>query len=304
VRLDVRPLDDELIDRLVRSWYRAVLRARLPDPAGWDGVDADAARRADALVEELGRPTYSTRRLLQLVSSPLLLTQYAADAYGFSHLGLQEYLAADHIVRDAVELVPTLAGHFGDDWWREVTLLALGLSGRGTFVQLMRQVAAAFCRWLAGECGRPVQLPSEAQWELAARGEEGRAYPWGDEEPDAGRAVFGLESGSGQPAPVGSMPAGRGPYGHLDLAGNVWEWCADVWNEQAYAAHAGREVADPVVQEGKGGSRALRSGGWLGGAWRLRSAQRDGYSAVTRNFDMGFRAAVSPASTMPGKARR
>ena len=167
--------------------------------------------------------------------------------------------------------------------------------------------AAAFCRWLAGECGRPVQLPSEAQRELAARGEESRDYPWGDEEPDASRAVFGLDRGSGQPAPVGSVPAGRGPFGHLDLAGNVWEWCADGWDAKAYAARAGREVTDPVVQEGQESLRplrALRGGCWLDGARSLRSALRGGGAAVVRYDDFGFRAAVSPASTVPAKAGR
>jgi formylglycine-generating enzyme required for sulfatase activity len=154
----------------------------------------------------------------------------------------------------------------------------------------------AFCRWLAGHSGRDVVLPSEAQWELAARGEGGGLFPWGEEEPDNSRACFGLKWETGQPAPVGSFPAGRGPYNHLDLAGNVWEWCLDVWDEEAYRERAGSEPRDPVVEEGDKDWRVLRGGGWSNPAENLRSAIRFRDPAANRNRHIGFRVAVVPSS--------
>jgi formylglycine-generating enzyme required for sulfatase activity/predicted MPP superfamily phosphohydrolase len=137
--------------------------------------------------------------------------------------------------------------------------------------------ALAFCRWLAPACGRRVTLPSEAQWEFAARGTDGREYPWGDEAPDATRASFGLSLEGGQPAAVGSFPAGRGPFGALDQAGNVWEWCLDAWDEAAYRKRAkGAEPVDPMVEGDDGAVRVLRGGGWFVSAVNLRAAYRLG----------------------------
>lgn len=127
--------------------------------------------------------------------------------------------------------------------------------------------AQAFCRWLSGESGRKVVLPSEAQWEFAARGTDGREYPWGNEPPDGSRACFAAE----YPAPVGSYPAGRGPFGTLDQAGNVWEWCRDLVDAHAYAKQVEKEgePVDPVEEEVEREAvvrRVLRGGGRFGSA--------------------------------------
>jgi formylglycine-generating enzyme required for sulfatase activity len=81
----------------------------------------------------------------------------------------------------------------------------------------------AFCAWLAKLSGLALTLPSEAQWEFAGRGDDGRTYPWADEDPNPERACYGQDWQQGKPSPVGSHQAGRGPFGTLDQAGNVSE---------------------------------------------------------------------------------
>ncbi len=158
------------------------------------------------------------------------------------------------------------------------------------------QEAVAFCEWISGKLGLAASLPSEAQWEYAARSQDGRDYPWGDEDPDAKRACFDLDYREGKPARVGSYPAGRGPFGTLDQAGNVWEWCLDVWDEDAYQKRSKGENLDPVVAEGEGEVRVLRGGGWSSPAVGLRAACRSWGRASGRDDGIGFRVSAAPAS--------
>jgi len=149
----------------------------------------------------------------------------------------------------------------------------------------------AFCQWLSRVAGRSVELPTEAQWEYAARSSDGRKYPWGDKpEPNSELACFGAK----QPAAVGSYPAGKGPFGHLDLAGNVWEWCLDGWDPAAYEKHAPR---NPVIPFAGVEERVMRGGGWLAPARSLRSAVRLRYPAGGRSGDLGFRVSSVSSST-------
>jgi formylglycine-generating enzyme required for sulfatase activity len=154
--------------------------------------------------------------------------------------------------------------------------------------------AQDFCLWLSQASGRSITLPSEAQWEFAARGADGRNYPWGNDVPDATRACFD----SDQPSPVGSHPAGRGPFGTLDQAGNVWEWCLDGWDKKAYKKRAKKPKPDPVVEPQKGNEkRVIRGGGWVYPAECLRSAYRSWLPASDRYDDIGFRVAAGFGSS-------
>jgi formylglycine-generating enzyme required for sulfatase activity len=147
--------------------------------------------------------------------------------------------------------------------------------------------AEAFCTWLSRRLGAGggeqgvVQLPTEAQWEFAARGKEGRKYPWGEEEPDAERANYGGRVGD--TTPVGSYPRGATPDGVHDLAGNVWEWCRD-WS----GPYGDEEQSDPTGPE-RGASRVLRGGSFHNVPRSLRGAFRYFAHPERRYGFIGFR---------------
>ncbi|MCH8207516.1 MAG: SUMF1/EgtB/PvdO family nonheme iron enzyme [Nitrospinae bacterium] len=147
--------------------------------------------------------------------------------------------------------------------------------------------ADAYCK----EQGK--RLPTEAEWEQAAKGPDGRVFPWGDEAPDNTRVTYKRkfnELGFKAMEPVDSMEKGRSPYGLHHMAGNVWEWVADWYDEGDYSD---TRVRDPQGPE-EGTTKVLRGGNWYYRAYYLRTTYRFNEKPDAFKIWQGFRCAKTP----------
>ena len=167
---------------------------------------------------------------------------------------------------------------------------------------VLRPEALEYCARRGG------YLPSAAEWEKAARGTDGRQWPWGndfrpecanigrlDADARAQLEARGIECGVRGPrvkVRVGSYPCGASPYGALDMAGNVWEWCADWYSEDYYRTRAAQDPPGP----GTGQFRVLRGGSWVPYPDNCRTTFRFKNSPVLLSEDYGFRVCIRPAT--------
>lgn len=204
------------------------------------------------------------------------LSEYSIGKYPITN---REYQA---FVRDAKYNPPR--GWDGDQFPAE--------KGSHPVVNVSWNDANEYCKWLSGKTGKNYRLPTEAEWEKAARGEDGRLYPWGDAfDPKKANTS---ETKIGDTSDVGKFsPQGDSPYGCADMAGNVWEWCNDWFGENEYKQRQGPAVKDPPGPK-DGQFRVLRGGSFFDNFRYARCAFRLGSLPVSFRNVWGFRVVASP----------
>jgi len=203
---------------------------------------------------------------------PVYLDEYYISKYEIAYEQFDKYCRERHVPQPS------------DEGW-----------GRGSrpVVMVTWDLASTFCTWLSQKTGKDIHLPTEAQWEKAARGTDQRRYPWGNTEPNCSFANYCCKD---RTDPVGSYPGGVSPYGVHDMAGNVTEWCSDCYESGFYHFSPYRNPQGPTGYTFCS-SRVVRGGSWnCDSDLTARSADRgEHYYEVTYAHpiavynDVGFR---------------
>jgi formylglycine-generating enzyme required for sulfatase activity len=174
---------------------------------------------------------------------------------------------------------------------------APGAEDRHPVVYVSSLEAIKFCQWLSARERKRYRLPTEAEWEYAARGKDGRRYPWGNYDGRGDLANFAdkntvfawsdreIDDGYAESSPVGSYPSGASPFGMEDMAGNVWEWCVDFF--ETYRGTPKINPHGPTV----GAKRCYRGGSWKSRFNSLRTTARGSNVPSFSCNDLGFRIA-------------
>lgn len=183
------------------------------------------------------------------------------------------YAIAENLVTNRLMLLA--AGDLGLDWRAE--------HGPDHPAAVSHGEAVAFCEWAADQLGESIRLATEAEWELAAKGTDGRVFPWGDR--FSSSLANTRESGTGQTVPVGSFPAGRSPVGLLDAAGNLDEWTSTV-----YAPYPGAPAEVPELEDWALSPFVTRGGGFNHTRDAARCVRRHG---LYEPGPVGFRVVCS-----------
>jgi len=272
------------------EWARFVAAGGYEDERWWDTPDARAWRRGD-LTAEGARWNYREWRQRYRERPDLLETMRREGRIPPStYEAWTLRLAMDDEAFEA-----HLAAHWpagrrtAPEFWRD----PVANHPTRPVVGVSWYEARAYAAWLAAQTGHPFRLPTEAEWEVAARGAEGRRYAFGDEYRPL--ACNGVDAHIRRATPVGIFPDGDTPEGVSDLTGNVWEWTSSGWGPKAdapafaypYRPDDGREDAAAPADV----LRVTRGGSWLNGPDLLRAAYRYPFHPAHRHELYGFRLA-------------
>jgi formylglycine-generating enzyme required for sulfatase activity len=258
-QMDAKAWNDALItlDALgkIEANYRdiAVLRAKLPVLQAASAKEEAERKRREELLQRI--------RTIEFVCVPAGKFLMGEDKH---RVNVAEFSIGKYPVTvaqfDAFVQLTGYQGAGGGD---------VKTKGNHPVVNVSWNDAVAFCQWASGVLGKTIRLPTEEEWEKAARGTDGREYPWGNEPPDGMRCNF--NNALGGTSPVGKYsPRGDSPYGCADMAGNVWEWTSTMHEQGGYV---------------------LRGGSWNCPTELVRCAFRSRYGPVSRDYYFGFRCA-------------